>query len=764
MDRVDLSTRRVYLPSFQFRKTFEKGKHKPLLFTSPYVTTYEVVCQHQVYGVLWLLGQYGRDVLTCLNDICLPDWSIQYFRDSKTGKLDVTKWLRNNELRQRHQHHHPHQQQQHSEARTPPNWIRSIIEGNIEDFKADLQRGIGHPDDGWTPLHFAILIHQHDLVRFILETRRGDSETATHTLLPRFILDELKYRCQFEYNYVYKHTVGFTPLLLATFIGDKVAIDILGTHVTGWQLDMKDCLTLAYCEDTENNLLNIMCGIGEKHVCEKYNLNVKLHSVYEKDCPNRRILISSSNDIQRRIEEDLVPVRLILDNENIIREFLNHSKTDSSARNTPLLGRVIESHADWLWQSNSNLNAIMPGHTSSLSEEHQTDEAMVVLHCSHKGFIHTHELPFKRYLHKDGERVRVHVIQGLFRLGPLNSSSQSVHDLGREKGKIQTGYKIKYGKAPRDMMATLGMMVEDLDGNTGILTCAHTFLNDFLKSKSGPFYDRLYKQDGPLQADVFLRKPELLVSDHVDINEGEGESKARYRSDHEYMEVEAGEPQASSDPDCEMADAEQATRCGYVRRVLFQTDTDVAIDVALIMLNSDAIECCPKLYFFPRDRDDEKIQLKRVGTNFKRKDLKFATGNKFKQPVKQVELGYKVIKCGITTGLSVGALAFCDNRHQAQVKVTDDQCQVTVNSNVFILKGQIVVERTADKEFFQEGDSGSAVFVKAEDSFECLGIAIGGMTSSSETLVTPIESVLRALKEQPQGASQMQEYKLKTFF
>ncbi|XP_033729580.1 uncharacterized protein LOC117318735 [Pecten maximus] len=506
MEKVDLSTRMVFLPSFQFRMTLQRGQHQQLLFTLPYTTTYTTVCLQQAFGVLWVLGQYGKDVFECLNHICLSDWSIQSFRDVSTGKLDVTAWLRNNERQQQHSQ----RQQQHTEIRAPDDWIQKIVTQQIESFISELKRGIELLDDGWTPMHYAILTRQHNLIKILLDNDRGNLETRTRTLLPRFILEKLKHRCRFEYDYVYRHTEGFTPLLLSTFLGDKEAIDIIGKRITE-SLGMGDCLTLAYGDDTEKNLLNILCRLGERHVQNKFNLKVKLHSVYEKHSPNRRVLIGSSDNIYRRIEEDFNPVRLVLDNENIVRETLEPTSKNVSTDETIFLNKLICLHADELWRRNSNLNAIVPGMPNDDSDN---DDVMVVLHCSHKGFIHTGELPFKSCLNSDGKCVRVLVIQGFFRLGPFSSNTQSVASRP-EAVKIQVGYKVKYMND--DMMATLGVMVEDDGGDIGILTCAHTFIGkDMEKPGFSRKIDELYDGTRPYTVEVFLRKPELLVSRHQD--------------------------------------------------------------------------------------------------------------------------------------------------------------------------------------------------------------------------------------------------------
>ncbi|XP_033729581.1 uncharacterized protein LOC117318738 [Pecten maximus] len=214
-----------------------------------------------------------------------------------------------------------------------------------------------------------------------------------------------------------------------------------------------------------------------------------------------------------------------------------------------------------------------------------------------------------------------------------------------------------------------------------------------------------------------------------------------------------------------MEDAELERRsCGYIRRLIFKAsqDTDVAVDLALIMFDKDTIACNEMLHF-SGCRDVKRLQLKAVDPNFQRTNLKFTSGKIFKQEEKKVELGYKAIKCGLMTGLTVGTLAFNSTRCRAQVKVTDNSCSVLMNGNSCILKGQLVVDRTTDNPFFIDGDSGSAVFVQNDNSLECLGIAIGGIKSSQQTLVTPIGDVLRELKEQNEEASRPKEYKLKSF-
>ncbi|XP_069135618.1 uncharacterized protein [Argopecten irradians] len=747
MERVDLPDMTVYTPCFQIRKTFQRKQQK-LLFASRYFTTYYNVCQQQAFGILWTLSRYGKDILHCLDDIYLMDFTIQSFHDVGTGKLDISAWILNNDRRQPRPQEQRNQQTQADDCGPSTTWIQHILRQDVHNFQAELQNGIELLEDGWTPLHYAILTRQHHIITSLLENQFGYLGTRTKTLLPQFVLEELKLCCKFEYNYVFRHMTGFTPLLLSTFIGDTDAINIIGKHVSV-NRDLGDCLQLAYCEDVEKCLLDVMCSLGERHIRDKYSLNVKLHSVYEKWCPNRRILICSSNDINRRIEEDFPPVRLVLDNNSIIRKSFEPAHHNMSKEDEEELSRVINDNSDELWTRHSNLNAILPG-ISNDGKGH----VIVILHCSHKGFIHTGELPFKRYLSSQGRRIRVLAIQGRFRLGPTVPETTSAADSVR--GNLRVGYKVKY--LNNDMMATLGMMVVDDEGNTGILTCAHTFINEDLEriaAMPSPF-DQNYYDRSQYRVDVLLRKPELLVS----YNEFEDES--------EEMEVEESQtsPSSNDSDDCEMEDVDLAKRsCGYIRRLIFKQGQSVAvaIDVALIMLDKDAIECSPELHFSGRDRDDEKMQLKAVDKDFKRKHLKFTSGKIFKQADTKFEPGPKIIKCGIKTGLSLGTLAFESTSPRAQVKVTDGMCSVQRGSSEIVLKGQMLVDDKEPNPFFLPGDSGSAVFVNIDNSLECVGMGIGKMTSSPQTLVTPMKDIIDALREQPAGASRPREYKLKSF-
>ncbi|XP_069134275.1 uncharacterized protein [Argopecten irradians] len=501
MEKVDLLDMTVYTPCFQVRKTFQRKQQK-LLFASRYFTTYYNVCQQQAFGILWTLSRYGKDILHCLDDIYFTDFTIQSFHDVGTGKLDISAWILNNE---REQPQEQRNQQAQADFGPSATWIQHILKQDVQNFQEELQNGIELLEDGWTPLHYAILTRQHNIVTSLLGNQFGYLETRTKTLLPQFVLEELKLCCKFEYNYVFKHMAGFTPLLLSTFIGNTDAINIIGKHVSV-NRDLGDCLQLAYCEDVEKCLLDVMCSLGERHIRDKYSLNVKLHSVYEKWCPNRRILICSSNDIYRRIEEDFPPVRLVLDNNSIIRESFKPANHNMSKEDEEVLSRVINDNSDELWTRHSNLNAIVPG----LSNDDKRD-VMVILHCSHKGFIHTGELPFKRYLCSQGRHIRVLAIQGHFRLCPNvpeNDPSSVAHPL---KVCLKVGYQVTYKNY--NLMATLGVMVEDDEGNTGILTCAHTFIK---KDDYANLLDEKFYSTRPYAVYVHLKQPELLVSHHED--------------------------------------------------------------------------------------------------------------------------------------------------------------------------------------------------------------------------------------------------------
>lgn len=97
-------------------------------------------------------------------------------------------------------------------------------------------------------------------------------------------------------------------------------------------------------------------------------------------------------------------------------------------------------------------------------------------------------------------------------------------------------------------------------------------------------------------------------------------------------------------------------------------------------------------------------------------------------------LNQVVYKCGCKSGFTWGQ--FSDGKISCKF--------LDCRGNVASLQNQYEIIATHDQ-FFLSGDSGAAVYVKNEDEFCLLGIAIGSDLSGEQLYMTPISAVLKAL-------------------
>ena len=100
-----------------------------------------------------------------------------------------------------------------------------------------------------------------------------------------------------------------------------------------------------------------------------------------------------------------------------------------------------------------------------------------------------------------------------------------------------------------------------------------------------------------------------------------------------------------------------------------------------------------------------------------------------------------LIKSGTTTGLTQGYFKLYGTEvriHNGPLSYGDGSSPNTV------MRGQYEIRRQIHPDFFDKGDSGSAVFVKNDDELICIGLAIG-TTSFGTTVVTPIGAILDRL-------------------
>ncbi|XP_069136285.1 uncharacterized protein [Argopecten irradians] len=627
MERVDLSFRTVYLPSSQFRATFKttlmgRDSMSKFLFVSPCVSEYKTLCTYQMYGLLNILGQCesGGDVKRCLECVVLPNRQMMTCKDRTSGvfNFDTFSDCRVHGL--------------NGNIDGMPSWICSILNRTTYSPCSLLC-------DGWTPMHYAILTRNDDLLNHLCDTGEGNLKEKTHTLLPKFILDQLKDNCLFEYEYVYSHIEGFTPLTLATYTGNQSAItSILQNIETVTALsshDIADALLLAYCDEVEPTILRALCNAGKKQISHNHQVEVNLKPYYRKENPLRRILSGSSRKVLEEIEEEICSVPILVENKNIIvGEYENTSTLDAvSEEEDNLLAETIEFHSDRLWKRHSILNAITPGHISSLQTKCQgyNKTTMIVLHSTYKHLNPSSEIPFPGYLTTNGSRILVHVVEGSFRFGNTVKVGQSIDS--------------------EEYRATTGVFVQNTQNKIGFLTCAHTFLREFFDSKE-IFHDELFDPDkSPQLLKVFTEAEtnfHVFKTDNSKENDGLHSVPTSLSVDVEEMEA-----------------IESMQVCGYVRRLVLRPKKDIGIDVALILFNDDAtVTLSPQLHL---EHSMSRQQLRGHLVKNK-KHLTFTNGEIFKG-----KRSVTVCKCGIGTGFSVGKISF--DKSTCQFKISDDSTE-----------------------------------------------------------------------------------------
>ncbi|XP_069109181.1 uncharacterized protein [Argopecten irradians] len=718
MERIDLSTRTIYFPSEQFRTTCREGHTtQKVFFVAPFVTKYKTVCMYQMYGLLYALGhcKTERNIRQCLSHAILPEADLMKHKDCNSGVFKFDAWLHSSRRDRRGDH-----------TEEIPSWISSLLQGT-----AYSQSSVSILCDGWTPMHYAILMQNDDLVKHLLQTGEGHLKDKAYTLLPKFILDILKGKSRFEYyEYVYSHIEGFTPLMLATFIENVTALELLfqdSEQISSFACtDIDDALSLAYCDRMESVLLYALCKAGKDYLSQNHQIDVNLEPHYRKENPLRRILFAASTDVIDKIEEDFFTLEIRVENKAIISEYLytTNNLDVVSEEDDTLLAETIECHSDRLWKRHSSLNAIIPGHISVVRDgcPGYDKTIIVVFYSNDKELTPSSEIPFQEYLFTNGSKILVHVVEGFFRF------DSTVH----------VGQSIDYKKSSiNSMRATLGPFVQSSQNKKGVLTCAHTFLEDFFNfNNDNAYHDVTYDPEMPSQLRSVFSETNCLTI---------------YKDQpNTYRDSQTDEPIADDRIPMDCKDTQQP--CGYLRRLLLRPDKDVGIDVALILFNDDdTVTCSPQLHLgHPMFR--QQLQQHRVPSL---DHLKF----EYDREIIPRRSG-KVCKCGMGTGFTVGNVLF--DKATGQIKVSDDSLPneplgVQHGQRKFIMRGQIVVQHHTES-FFAIGDSGAAVFLfEGNCPTKCLGIGIGHMINNPVSLVTPIRPILEELSEDQNTTFQLLE-------
>ncbi|XP_021340357.1 uncharacterized protein LOC110441502 isoform X2 [Mizuhopecten yessoensis] len=286
-------------------------------------------------------------------------------------------------------------------------------------------------------------------------------------------------------------------------------------------------------------------------------------------------------------------------------------------------------------------------------------------------------------------------------------------------------------------VGTVGSFVEMGNGKTGFITCAHLFYNQAISEGKQPIHFSCSQER--CGADV------IAPFDHFSEKVLRGVT---------YMEID-------DDPVCKDDDDDENGRnvyweCGKVVRARFDSTLETGIDAAIVEIDKDRAPCDGSF-------DDIKhIHLRNAKMDWKHPPT-FTSGKQadasYLDAMSSSERPIRCMKLGASSGLSVGILTW---KH-GQIRLPDSpRLGIERDSlNKYVMKGQFVISEYNRKQFFECGDSGSAVFVMKRDAQHyypdaCLGIAIGFL--DKKTFVTPIGSILDILK-----ADNLPELALKKF-
>ncbi|XP_033733260.1 uncharacterized protein LOC117322450 isoform X2 [Pecten maximus] len=674
------------------------------------------------------------------------------------------------------------------------------------DFLADSEFQHGIPSD----LQYSVLVSENKTVNLLekkLKLTRGKSPYDLHSLHHCVLhneVDELQNMLHsgktIDVNV--KDEAGWTALNLAILLGEKQMVEMLldgGAIVT---LDMAQYLPACFCGDWDRNavvelsplilsvrlnLTQILQLLSEKNsghpsidLCIKLSYGLKVESVLlESVCktaerkhqaigvarfrptytartsrPIQRVCLGFSDDVSYKEEKgDIHGVQIVVMNKDISPESDWTEDTEMTEDEEVVSKAIIDLWADHLWEQHSNLNAITAGSLVRMKSQEMKPKGHIILHCSHKEYIPLESERFPTELTCEKGAMPVAVLEGEFRLGPIINPLASGSISGIEKAaagrdepdqsenvnrsnltkdgrkypmKTTEHIPLKIGmnlcqsdssnESPYE--GTLGIFVEMGNNKTGFVTCAHLFYKDKINKGEHPIYFPCPQQ---LSGDYVIAPLDAFEEEEI--------------RQVEKMDVE-DEPVNEC---CRNVTHNVYWECGKVVRAVFDSALDVGIDAALIEIDPIRV---------PRDGSFDYIKgthLRHAGFNW-RDPPRFISGKQAdSEYLRMLERPIRCMKLGASSGLSVGILT-CNG----QVKMSDSDPLGIERDSIkkYILKNQFVISEYSKKQFFELGDSGSAVFVMKGGRGHyypdaCLGIAIGFL--NNKTFVTPIESVLKTL-------------------
>ncbi|XP_033762135.1 uncharacterized protein LOC117343755 [Pecten maximus] len=569
---------------------------------------------------------------------------------------------------------------------------------------------------GWTTLNLAILLGEKQMVEMLLDCG------ATSTLdmaqyLPAFVCGN------------WDRNVELSSLILAVRLNLTDIVELLSER-NPKHPHMDICIKLSYGLKVESVLLGSVCKTAER----KYqDIGARFKPTYtvHMSQPIQRVCLGFSDDVCDKEEKgDIHGVQIAIMNKEISPESVWTEDTEMTEHDEVVSNAIIDLWADYLWDQHSNLNAITAGSIVELKYPRKKPVGHIILHCSHKGYIPLESNIFPTELTCQNGAMPVAVLEGEFQLGPYSKPSVSSSIWGypiriSEHILLKIGMELCISDNVNRLAneGTLGIFVDMGNHKTGFITCAHLLHTTDIKNGKHPIYF-----------------PQQRHS-----------AEACAQPDHS---GDVSRQEEDMDVDDEPVDEYNWTitnaipwECGKVVRAVFDTTLETGIDAALIEIDPLRV---PLDGSFDSIKD---IHLKHAAFNWRHPPT-FTSGKQadteYLNLMASSERPIRCMKVGVSSGLTVG---FLTCKH-GQVKMSDsDPLGIEKASpHEYILKNQFVITGSRRKQFFEPGDSGSAVFVMKGGRGQyypdaCLGIAIG-FVDNNRTFVTPIGNILETLKSE----------------
>ncbi|KAK3598397.1 hypothetical protein CHS0354_019800 [Potamilus streckersoni] len=347
---------------------------------------------------------------------------------------------------------------------------------------------------------------------------------------------------------------------------------------------------------------------------------------------------------------------------------------------------LICEHGEHLFKIHNNLEAISASSVKS-GKNGIIEQTSILLYCRLKGVIPYGEDFFPEKLGLDGKWYPTDIREGFFSLG-MNPAQRQLSNPHPHffNSPLRMGCSI--GALGSDFAGTLGPFVRLDTNDLGFLTCAHV-----------------------LGINSSLTQPSVMQP-----------------------------------ADSESGLSDGTRTCGTFIKEKFDSSAKIGVDAALVRIDQKNRNVDPGGFVWLGSH-----QLLSAGFSGS-KSPSFEDGMVITNPDFEQLANKRVYKFGRTTGLTQGLFVLDGAMlkvHKASLSLPEGMpIPYGHFSNSFIMKGQFLVQKVGNDQFFSSGDSGAGVYVvkrkRGENKLALVGIAIGSITSG-ECAMTPIGSVLEAL-------------------